>query len=168
MNVTPNYLPQNGCDKASAPDALTSSHVFSLSAEEIITSFFLSKRQGLWCTEMSVKKCLWFSRTVRLLVYLNTMLNLWVVMGMTLSSDWIWDTHLTSSASCWNINSMYCEETNIRSARTWVGQGITRSIRWFFPFMNKSSVLAIKALPCQRKLAEWWPCIWEFSLFCTE
>lgn len=48
MNVTPNYLPQNGCDKAAAPDALASSHVFSLSAEEIITyHVFLGKEQGL-------------------------------------------------------------------------------------------------------------------------
>lgn len=48
MNVTPNYFPQNGCDKAAAPDALTSSHGFSLLAEEIITyHFFLSKQQGL-------------------------------------------------------------------------------------------------------------------------
>lgn len=48
MNVTPNYLPQNGCDKAAVPDALTSNHVFFLLAEEIVScQFFLSKQQGL-------------------------------------------------------------------------------------------------------------------------
>jgi len=44
MNVTPTYLPQNGCDKGDAPDALASSCAFPLSAEGIVSYPFCKQK----------------------------------------------------------------------------------------------------------------------------
>lgn len=56
MNVSPKYLTQNGCDKAAAPDGLTSSHAFSLSAEEMITYCFFPKQAERSATYWNVSK----------------------------------------------------------------------------------------------------------------
>lgn len=143
MNVTPNYLPQNGCDKAALPDALTSRDTFfSFSRSWINDHLQLFPKQAeRSVTYWNVSKKVLFN-SYRLTICRCSWILCWIFEFLRVKHC------KTSEQETPSLPYLRYDETSIqftvRRLRSsllcvWMGQGIAWNIRLLLPLLNQVS-----------------------------